>query len=159
MIMGRLTRDPEVRYTPNSIAVCDISLAVNRYRGGGQDGGQPQEEVSYIDVTLWRKQAELAGQYLGKGRAVFIEGYLSMDTWEDKNTGQKRSKLKVVADNMQFIGGQGPQGGGQGQPQQGGGNNYQSAPPAENSNRGGNQQAPQQSAPSFEPEDEDDIPF
>jgi len=102
MVMGNITRDPEVRYTPKGTAVSDISLAVNRVSGTGD---QRNEETTFIDVTLWGRQAELAGEYLQKGRPVFIEGRLQMDTWDDKATGQKRSKLKVVGENMQFIGG------------------------------------------------------
>ena len=87
-------------------------MAVNRVRTNDQ--GERQEETTFIDVTLWARQAELAQQYLAKGRPVYIEGRLQMDTWEDKNTGQKRSKLKVVGENMQFL----PDGrGGGGQPQ------------------------------------------
>lgn len=110
MVLGRLTRDPEVRYTPSGVAVCDLAIATNRRIPAGGEG-QWKDETTYVDVTLWRRQAEVAGQYLGKGREVFIEGYLSMDTWEDKTTGAKRSKLKVVCDNLQLIGGGG---GGQG---------------------------------------------
>lgn len=173
MILGRLTRDPEVRYIPNGSAVCDISLATNRRIPAGE--GQWKDETTFIDVTLWRRQAELAGQYLGKGRELFVEGYLSMDTWEDRNTGQKRSKLKVVCDNMQFVGGNagggGNPGGGQQQaaPQQ---QYQQQAPAAQQSapaaapqfeNDGYQQAAPQQQSapqqPAFEPDEDDDIPF
>lgn len=114
MLIGNLTRDPEVRYTPKGSAVCDMAIAVNRRYM--TDSGERQEEVTYLDIVLWGKTAELAGQYLAKGRSVFIEGRLQMDTWEDKATGQKRSKIRVVAENMQFLGNQ--QGGGGG----GGGN-------------------------------------
>lgn len=110
MLIGNLTRDPEVRYTPKGSAVCDMAIAVNRRFQ--TDNGERQEEVTYLDIVLWGKTAELAGQYLAKGRSVFIEGRLQMDTWEDKNTGQKRSKIRVVAENMQFLGNQ--QGGGGG---------------------------------------------
>lgn len=112
MLIGNLTRDPEVRYTPKGTAVCDIGLAVNR-RFINEATGERQEEVTYLDVVLWGKQAELAGQYLHKGRSLFIEGRLQMDTWEDKATGQKRNKIKIVCENMQFIGGTGGGGGGQ----------------------------------------------
>ena len=134
MLIGNLTRDPEVRYTPKGSAVCDMAIAVNRRYV--TDSGERQEEVTYLDIVLWGKQAELAGQYLAKGRSVFIEGRLQMDSWEDKATGQKRSKIRVVAENMQFLdskGGGGPPGGGGG----GGGGNYAgdddgySAPPAQ----------------------------
>lgn len=116
MLIGNLTRDPEVRYTPKGSAVCDMAIAVNRRYM--TDSGERQEEVTYLDIVLWGKTAELAGQYLAKGRSVFIEGRLQMDTWEDKATGQKRSKIRVVAENMQFLGQQGGPGGG------GGGGNF-----------------------------------
>ncbi len=115
MLIGNLTRDPEVRYTPKGSAVCDMAIAVNRRYL--TESGERQEEVTYLDIVLWGKTAELAGQYLSKGRPVFIEGRLQMDTWEDKATGQKRSKIKIVAENMQFLdskGGGGAPGGGGG---------------------------------------------
>ena len=116
MLIGNLTRDPELRYTPKGTAVAEIGMAVNRVRTNDQ--GQRQEDTTFVDVTLWGRQAELAQQYLSKGRPVYIEGRLQMDTWEDKNSGQKRSKLKVVGENMQFIGsgGGGRPSGGEEQP-------------------------------------------
>ncbi|MFP6898322.1 MAG: single-stranded DNA-binding protein [Roseibacillus sp.] len=110
MLMGNLTRDPELRYTPKGTAVADIGMAINRV--WTNDQGERQEDTTFVDVTLWGRQAELAQQYLSKGRPVYIEGRLQMDTWEDKNSGQKRSKLKVVGENMQFIGSAGGGGGG-----------------------------------------------
>lgn len=110
MLLGNVTRDPEVRYTPKGTAVTDLGLAVNRIRNNEQ--GERIEEVTYVDVTLWGRQAELAGQYLAKGRSVFIEGRLQLDQWEDKESGQKRSRLRVVCENMQFVGGGGTSGGG-----------------------------------------------
>ncbi len=107
MLIGNLTRDPEVRYTPKGSAVCDIGLAVNRVYTS--DSGEKVEEVTFVDVVLWSKMAELAGKYLHKGRPVFIEGRLQMDSWEDKATGQKRTRLRVVGEQMQFLGS--PQGG------------------------------------------------
>jgi single-strand DNA-binding protein len=128
-------------------------MAVTRIRTG--DNGERLEEVTYVDVTLWGRQAELAGQYLSKGRSVFIEGRLQLDQWDDKQTGQKRSRLRVVGENMQFIGGQGGSGGNQG----GSSAPSQQAPPSEQ------QQAPPQSnqggaaaAENFD-NDDDDIPF
>ena len=103
-LMGNLTRDPEVRYTPRGTAVCDLSLAINRVLPPEQEGGERREEVTYVDVTLWGKSAENAGQYLAKGRSVFIDGRLALETWDDKQSGQKRSKLKVVAESWQFLG-------------------------------------------------------
>lgn len=112
MLIGNLTRDPEVRYTPKGSAVCDIGLAVNRVYTS--DSGEKVEEVTFVDVVLWAKMAELAGKYLHKGRPVFIEGRLQMDSWEDKQTGQKRTRLRVVGEQMQFLGSPGDRAGGVG---------------------------------------------
>ena len=172
LLIGNLTRDPEIRYTPKGSAVCDLGLAVNRrYK---TESGEWQEEVTFVDVVLWGKQAELAGQYLHKGRPVFIEGRLQMDTWEDKASGQKRSKIKIVCDNMQFIdskgggGGGGDEGGGGGysrqqpsrppmqqRPAQGGGGSGGSRPPQRQ------QPGPDEfsDGPITEGMEEDDIPF
>ena len=125
MLIGNLTRDPEVRYTPKGSAVCDIGLAMNRvYKS---ESGEKVEEVTFVDVTLWGTTAELAGKWLHKGRPVFIEGRLQMDSWEDKATGQKRTRLKVVGEAMQFLGSaqggggdRGPAGGGGGDEEGGG---------------------------------------
>ena len=152
MIMGNITRDIELRATPKGTSVADIGLACNRVRMG--EDGQKIEEVTFVDVTLWGRQAELASQYLGKGKPVFIEGRLQTDSWTDKESGKQRSKLKVVGENMQFIGapsggGGGNNGGGQqGQPMQSA--PQQSAPP-----QGG---SPASNMPDFQDED-DDIPF
>ena len=102
MLMGNVTRDIELRYTPKGTAVADIGLAVNRVRSG--EGGERIEETTFVDVTLWGRTAEVAHQYSGKGKPLFVEGRLHMDSWDDKATGQKRSKLKVVADNIQLMG-------------------------------------------------------
>src|SRR6202165_3698698 len=102
LLIGNLTRDPEVRYTPKGTAVAEIGLAVNRIYSG--EDGEKKEETTFVDVTLWARQAEVAGQYLKKGRPVFIEGRLQLDTWDDKQTGQKRSRLRVVAENLQLLG-------------------------------------------------------
>ena len=102
MIIGNLTRDPELRYTPKGTAVAEIGLAVNRRVSDGN--GEYKEEVTFIDVTCWGRTAETVEKYLTKGRPVFIDGRLQLDTWDDKETGQKRSKLKVVAENVQFLG-------------------------------------------------------
>lgn len=111
LLLGNLTRDPELRYTPKGTAVADVALAINRIWNNEQN--QRQEETTFVDITLWGRQAEIAQQYLTKGRGVFIEGRLQMDTWEDKTSGQKRSKLKVVAENLQFMpDGKGGAGGG-----------------------------------------------
>jgi single-strand DNA-binding protein len=120
MLIGNLTRDPELRYTPKGTAVADIGLAINRVWTNDQN--QRQEETTFVDVTLWGRQAEIAQQYLTKGRGAYIEGRLQLDTWDDKQTGQKRSKLKVVGENLQFLpdgkGAAGGSGGGQPSPRQ-----------------------------------------
>jgi single-strand DNA-binding protein len=103
ILLGNLTRDPEVRYTPKGSAVCDLGVAVNRIYT--TEGGERREEVTFVDVVLWARLAEIAGEYLRKGRPVFIEGRLQMDSWDDKQTGQKRTKLRVVGESMQLLGG------------------------------------------------------
>ena len=102
LLIGNLTRDPEIRYTPKGTAVADIGLAINRVLS--TEEGERREEVTYVDVVLWGRLAEIADQYLKKGRPVFIEGRLQLDSWDDKQTGQKRSRLRVVAENMQLLG-------------------------------------------------------
>jgi single-strand DNA-binding protein len=102
ILLGNLTRDPEVRYTPKGSAVCDLGLAVNRQYT--LDSGEKREEVTFVDVVLWSRLAEIAGEYLKKGRPVFIEGRLQMDSWDDKQTGQKRTKLRVIGETMQLLG-------------------------------------------------------
>ena len=102
LLMGNLTRDPEVRYTPKGTAIANIGLAVNRVYS--TEGGEQKEEVTFIDIEVWGRQAETVGQYLAKGRPVFVEGRLKLDSWEDKESGQKRQKLKVVAERVQFLG-------------------------------------------------------
>lgn len=157
MIMGNITRDIELRYTPKGTAVTDLGIACNRVRMG--DDGSKIEEVTYVDVTLWGRQAELANQYLGKGRGVFIEGRLHMDTWTDQQTGKQRSRLKVVGENMQFVGGSG--GGGQQQrPQQSAPQQQQDSPAPQQQYQAPPQQQGGSPAPmgSFDADD-DDIPF
>ena len=105
LLIGNLTRDPEVKYTPKGTAVADIGIAVNRVYSG--DDGKKQEDTTFVDVTLWGRQAEVAQEYLKKGRSVFIEGRLQLDSWEDKQSGQKRSRLRVVAENFQMRGSRG----------------------------------------------------
>lgn len=101
MLIGNLTRDPELRHTPKGSAVTDLGIAVNRKIQDGNGGWK--DETTFVDVTVWGSSAENAHKFLSKGRGVFIEGRLQMDVWDDKATGQKRSKLKVVADNLQFL--------------------------------------------------------
>src|SRR5947209_3947368 len=110
ILLGNLTRDPEIRYTPKGSAVCDLGIAVNRQYT--LENGERREEVTYVDVVLWARLAEIAAEYLKKGRPVFIEGRLQLDTWDDKQSGQKRSKLRVIGENMQMLGSRGGGGGG-----------------------------------------------
>lgn len=113
ILMGNLTRDPEVRYTQGGSAVTEIGLAVNR-TWFDKNSNSRKEEVTFVDVTLWGRSAEVAGEYLKKGRPVLIEGRLQLDQWEDRETGQKRSKIRVIGEEMKMLGGsQGGGGGGQ----------------------------------------------
>jgi single-strand DNA-binding protein len=109
IIAGNLTRDPELRYTPKGSAVANFSLAVNRT--WKSESGESKEEVSFIEVEAWGRQAEVIAQYMRKGRPLLVEGRLKQDTWEDKNTHQKQSKLKVVLEGFSFIDSKGPDGG------------------------------------------------
>ncbi len=102
MLIGNVTRDPEVKFTPKGSAVADLGLAVNRVYTN--QAGEKSEEVTYIDVELWGRLAEIAGEYAKKGRSVFIEGRLRLDSWEDKQSGQKRNRLKVVGEVLQLLG-------------------------------------------------------
>jgi single-strand DNA-binding protein len=145
ILLGNLTRDPEVRYTPKGSAVCDLGIAVNRVYT--TEGGERREEVTFVDVVLWARLAEIAGEYLRKGRPVFIEGRLQMDSWDDKQTGQKRTKLRVVGESMQLLGGR--PGGGTGEAAE----EDRVAPGA-----GSKTTAPPKSATPAEPDD-DEIPF
>jgi len=114
-LMGNLTRDPEMRVTPKGTAICQFGLAISR--SWKDESGQTREETAFVDIEAWGKQGEVISKYCAKGRPLFVEGRLKFDQWEDKTTQQKRSKLKVVLENFQFIGGRGdgaPGGGGPG---------------------------------------------
>jgi single-strand DNA-binding protein len=143
ILLGNLTRDPEVRYTPKGTAVTELGMAVNRVYTA--ENGEKREDTTFVDVTLWGRTAEIAGEYLKKGRPVFIEGRLQLDTWDDKQSGQKRSKLKVVGEGLQLLGGRpGGAGGGGGGDEEGGARASRPAPPPK--------------ATASEPDD-DEIPF
>lgn len=101
-LIGNLTRDPELRYTSTGTAVGDLNIAVN-HRFTSRDTNEKKDEVVFVGVTVWGKQAEACGEYLTKGSSLFIEGRLQMDTWESKD-GQRRTRLRVVAQRVQFIG-------------------------------------------------------
>ncbi len=109
ILAGNLTRDPELRYTPKGSAVVRITLAVNRT--WKTESGESKEEVSFVDVDAWGRQAEVIAQYMRKGRPLLVEGRLKQDTWEDKNTHQKQSKLKVHLEGFTFIDSNRPEGG------------------------------------------------
>jgi single-strand DNA-binding protein len=145
ILLGNLTRDPEVRYTPKGSAVCDLGIAVNRVYT--TEGGERREEVTFVDVVLWARLAEIAGEYLRKGRPVFIEGRLQMDSWDDKQTGQKRTKLRVVGESMQLLGGR---------PAGAAGETTEGDRPA--TSAGSKTTGPPKSAAPAEPDD-DEIPF
>ncbi len=110
ILMGNLTRDPEVRYTSSGTAIAKLGIAINRY--WSNKDGQKQEETTFVDVDAFGRQAETIGQYLKKGRPIMVEGRLKLDQWDDKQTGQKRSKLGVTLENFQFLDSRGEGGGG-----------------------------------------------
>lgn len=148
LLMGNLTRDPELRYTPKGTAVVEVGLAVNRRY---TVDNETKEETTFVDVTFWGRQAETVNEYCRKGRPLFVEGRLQLDTWEDRQSGQKKSRLRVVGENFQFLGpreGGGGGGGGEGGAARGGPRS-QSAPARSQA---------QQEPDNFE-EDEEQIPF
>ena len=158
ILIGNLTRDPDLRTTQNGTAICDLGLAVNR-RWRDQSG-RDQEEVCYVDVAVWGRSAENCAQYLQKGAPVLVDGRLRLEQWEDRNGGGKRSRLTVVAEAVQFLGSRAD------------GDRQQQEPPArrQNSYRQGGRNdggfgAPPPPQPRYTPEDEpgydpdDDIPF
>jgi single-strand DNA-binding protein len=158
LLMGNLTRDPEVKYTPKGTAVGDLAIAINdSYKA--QDG-TIKETVTYVDIEVWGRQAETCKQYLTKGRPVFIEGQLRLDQWETPQ-GEKKSRMKVRADRVQFLGGGGGAGAGGGQRSGGnyssGGN--QGSAPSESSRPAARPTSPAVSEDRPPVQDEDDIPF
>lgn len=130
ILMGNITRDIDVRFTPGGTAVTDLGLAVNEKRKGSD--GQMIEETVFVDVTLWGRNAEVAGEYLQKGSPILIEGRLKLDQWEAEDGG-KRQKLKVVCDRMQMLGSKSSGGNGGG----GGGGNAQAKPQSQAPSDGG----------------------
>jgi single-strand DNA-binding protein len=185
LLMGNLTRDPQLKYLPSQTAVVEFGVACNRKFKTAN--GEDKEEVTFVDVTSFGKQAEVINQYFQKGKPIFIEGRLKFDSWEDKQGGGKRSKLTVVIENFQFVGGRdgggegggggGGGGGGRGGYDQGGGGGGggggydEDAPPRRGpppqqrgpqQNRGPQQQRPPAQEPPFSEEQQfkdDDIPF
>ena len=105
LLIGNLTRDPELRVTPKGTSICQFGIAINRqYK---DDAGATKDDTTFVDVEAWGKQADLVAKYLTKGAPAMIEGRLKLDQWEDKASGQKRSRLKVVLENVQFLGSRG----------------------------------------------------
>ena len=155
MLMGNLTRDPEIKYTPKGTAIANFGIAINRVFT--PEGGEKREEVTFIDLEAFGRTAEIIGEYFKKGRPIFIEGRLKLDSWDDKTTGKKMSKLRVVVDSFEFLGSR--EGGGGGG-EEGGGSSH-SAPARSSA-------PPQRRAPSSPPRppadpdldvQADDVPF
>ena len=101
ILVGRLTRDPELKYTPAGLAVCKMGLAVSRFYKGKD--GEKREDTTFVDLTVWEKTAEYCGEHLRKGRPVIVEGRLRSDSWDDKTTGQKRTKLEITVQRIQQL--------------------------------------------------------
>jgi single-strand DNA-binding protein len=163
ILIGNLTRDPQLKYLPSQMAVVEFGLATNRKFKGAN--GEEREDVCFVDCSAFGRTAEVINQYCQKGKQLYIEGRLKFDSWEDKQGGGKRSKLSVVIENFQFLGGR--EGGGGGSPDSGGGEDQsQSRPPSRPPQRGG---APRQSGPPAQSQEppigneqhfsDSDIPF
>ncbi len=158
-LAGNLTRSPELRYTPGGTAVAQFGLAVNRRFRNRE--GQMKEEVTFVDIEVWGRQAEAASEYISKGSPVLIEGRLKLDTWESKQTGERRSKLRVVGERVQFLrfdrgdkGDKGNKGDKGGRERSGRARGDEGRPPAE----GGDEEQPQGRGVDDLPPD-DNIPF
>lgn len=153
LLMGNITRDIEVRHLPSGNAVATIGLAMNRKFK--TNDGQLKEEVTFVDCEAFGRTAEVMAQYLSKGKPVFVEGRLKLDTWQDKTDGSNRSKLKIVIESFEFIEGRagGAEGGG------GGGGGGQSAPRSAPRAAAAPARAMRDDGPGYEPIKEDDIPF
>lgn len=160
ILVGNLTRDPEVKYLTSGTAVCELGMAVSR-TWFDQKANEKKEETTFVDVTLWGRQAEVAGEYLRKGKPVLIEGRLQLDQWDDRETGKKRQKLRVVGEQMQMLGSKNDGGGdsGGGSRQNSGGSRRQEPPAARgehNQDGGGREDNWYDHGPSV---GEDDVPF
>lgn len=158
ILIGNLTRDPELRYTPKGTAVAKLGLAVNR--GWTTDAGEKKEEVTFVDVDVFGRTAENCGQYLRKGRPLLVEGRLKLEQWDDKQTGQKKQRLGVVGELVQFLGSKPEDGGrkseGGSQRSENDGADWRSGPPAPAARDP--QQAAEDPQPGPPPES-DDVPF
>jgi single-strand DNA-binding protein len=160
LLMGNLTRDVELKYTPSNMAVANLGIAVNRrYKG---NDGEMKEETTFVDCEAWAQTAENLSKWFSKGRPIFLEGRLKLDQWQDKDGGN-RSKLKVVVDNFQFVDSKsGAQGGGGGSSGGNAGGEYVETPQRRAAPAGagaGKAQANNYTGPTHEPLGEDDIPF
>ena len=149
ILVGNLTRDPELRYTPKGMAIAKIGMAINR--NWTSESGEKKEEVTFVDVDIFGRTAENVAQYMRKGRPILIEGRLRLDQWDDKQTGQKRSKLGVVAETVQFLGSAGEGGGGGGM--------GESAPAPRRAPNPAAPKAPEPPDSDGPPPEEDDVPF
>ncbi len=150
MLMGNLTRDPEIKYTPKGMAIANFGIAINRV--WSNEAGEKQEEVTFIDIEMFGRKAEVVGEYFKKGKPIYVEGRLKLDSWDDKTSGQKKSKLKVIGETFEFLGGRevGASGGGE----SGGESRPQRPAPGK--------PAPPPKRPPADPDldaPEDDIPF
>jgi single-strand DNA-binding protein len=150
ILVGNVTRDPELRYTPKGMAIAKIGMAVNRtWRN---EAGETKEEVTFVDIDAFGRQAETLGQYIKKGSPLLIEGRLKLDQWDDKQTGQKRSKLGVIVEGFQFLGGPRTEGApGENAPRRSTGAAAAPAPSAS--------PAAPAAEPDGPPPEEDDVPF
>jgi single-strand DNA-binding protein len=149
ILMGNLTRDPELRVTPKGTAVCQLGIAVNSNYTDKE--GNKKEEVTFVDVDVFGRQAEVIAKYMSKGRPILVEGRLKLDSWESKE-GEKRSKLKVVLENFQFVGSRGEGGGAD---SGGGSSGSEDSAPPPRAARG----SPASSGPKSAGVDEEDVPF
>ena len=151
LLMGNLTRDPQLRYLPSNTAVCEFGLAMNR-RYKDRDGNQ-KEEVCFVDIEAFGRQAETINQYMTKGRPLLVEGHLRLDSWTGQD-GQKRSRMRVIVDNFQFVGGRGDQ------PAPGAGAApYDRAAPPDDRSQASAPTSPLPPEPEDIPPAGDDIPF
>ena len=153
-LIGNLTRDPELRVTPKGTSICQFGIAVNRQFK--DESGATRDETTFVDIEAWGKQGELVAKYLAKGSLAMVEGRLKFDQWEDKTSGQKRSKLKVVLDNVQFLSTRGSAAGG-------GGGGAPSGPGEDPDSPSSDRPAPRASgrpeAPGGAGKGDEDVPF
>lgn len=149
--MGNLTRDPDTRVTPNGVSICKFGLAVNRTFTGKD--GERREETTFVDCDAFGRQAETISKYMSKGQSILVEGRLRLDTWEDRNSGEKRSRHSVVVENFQFTGGREGGSGGGGRENSGSRPNYEENAP------GGPRKAGAEGGAQGDNDVDEDIPF